>query len=354
MNKSLKDTTTQILMVSASAIIVACTQISCSKDSFLMKEAQKSVSGIKTGFNEAFDPQQAVADYQKKAAQGDVEAQYKLAKCYAAGKGITQDFTLAVKYFSMAAEKGHIQAQADLAECYLHGKGVQKDEEKAISMYGKLATNNARKENEVSKLAQNRLIDILYSTSNPSNRLKGILRSLSRKNENIAFALGNWYLERNNNRGLATIIHNQVKSADLQYQIGTIYNQYGYTDLAARYFRRAARQGHEEAKNKIAKKNQKKATAQAQQVSNVSRAPATSSNNSEVKHSKQDVEEMLKLLMWGAEQGDANSQFFLGEAYLDGNDVSKDYKKGVYWLRKAAAQGHEDAIKRLKQIGELK
>ena len=44
-----------------------------------------------------------------------------------------------------------------------------------------------------------------------------------------------------------------------------------------------------------------------------------------------------------AEQGDARAQYRLGRRYYEGNGVTKDYTKAVYWYRKAAEQGNTKA-----------
>ena len=48
-------------------------------------------------------------------------------------------------------------------------------------------------------------------------------------------------------------------------------------------------------------------------------------------------------LFKAAEQGDASAQSNLGVMYENGEGVAKDYKKAVYWLRKAADQGFAPA-----------
>jgi uncharacterized protein len=44
-----------------------------------------------------------------------------------------------------------------------------------------------------------------------------------------------------------------------------------------------------------------------------------------------------------AEQGDAGSQFNLGNAYFKGEGVERDWVEGVKWYRKAAKQGDAEA-----------
>jgi hypothetical protein len=41
-----------------------------------------------------------------------------------------------------------------------------------------------------------------------------------------------------------------------------------------------------------------------------------------------------------AEAGDANAQFHLAQAYIEGKDIAKDPAQGLAWLRKSADQGY--------------
>ena len=42
-----------------------------------------------------------------------------------------------------------------------------------------------------------------------------------------------------------------------------------------------------------------------------------------------------------ANKGHAKAQFNLAISYYDGEGVQQDVSKAIYWLEKAAAQGHE-------------
>ena len=57
-------------------------------------------------------------------------------------------------------------------------------------------------------------------------------------------------------------------------------------------------------------------------------------------------------LVKAAESGDAEAQHNLGRAYETGRGVAKDEAQALAWYRKAAAQGWEDAIARLEELGE--
>ena len=51
-----------------------------------------------------------------------------------------------------------------------------------------------------------------------------------------------------------------------------------------------------------------------------------------------------------AEQGDVMAQYNLGVMYYEGTGIKIDRKKAKEWLRKAAAQGHQEAQAALDSI----
>jgi TPR repeat protein/putative methionine-R-sulfoxide reductase with GAF domain len=67
----------------------------------------------------------------KLAEQGDATAQFSMGARYATGEEVPQDYTDAVRWFSMAAEQGHIVSQATLGAYYWAGRGVPQDLVKA-------------------------------------------------------------------------------------------------------------------------------------------------------------------------------------------------------------------------------
>ena len=58
---------------------------------------------------------------------------------------------------------------------------------------------------------------------------------------------------------------------------------------------------------------------------------------------KGDYQTAFKLWLPLAEQGDANTQFNLGNMYYEGKGVKQDYAEAVKWYRKAAEQGKANA-----------
>ena len=64
---------------------------------------------------------------------------------------------------------------------------------------------------------------------------------------------------------------------------------------------------------------------------------------------KQNYKQAVKWLTKAAEQGDANSQYNLGIMYRDGLGVSENRTKYFYWLQKAVEQGSSQAKNLLEQ-----
>jgi TPR repeat protein len=70
-------------------------------------------------------------DLRRLAEQGDAAAQFALGSRYATGEDVPQDYSEAVRWFSMAAEQGHVISQATLGAYYWAGRGVPQDLVKA-------------------------------------------------------------------------------------------------------------------------------------------------------------------------------------------------------------------------------
>ncbi len=69
------------------------------------------------------------------AEQGHIEPQYALGHMYSDGKGVTQDYEAAAKWYKLAAEQGHAKAQIALGLMYYYGIGVIQDYEAAAKWY---------------------------------------------------------------------------------------------------------------------------------------------------------------------------------------------------------------------------
>ncbi len=78
------------------------------------------------------DYSEALKWFSLAAEQGNTQAQYALGSMYYEGRGVPQVYSVAFKWFSLAAEQGDASAQNSLANMYVDGKGVPKDYSKAL------------------------------------------------------------------------------------------------------------------------------------------------------------------------------------------------------------------------------
>src|SRR5215510_5509426 len=83
----------------------------------------------------AADQTASVATLKKRAAQGEVEAQFTLGVLYSKGEGVPQDEAEALKWFRLAATQGHARAQLNLGLLYATGEGVPQDEAEALRWF---------------------------------------------------------------------------------------------------------------------------------------------------------------------------------------------------------------------------
>ena len=85
-----------------------------------------------------------------KAKSGEAEAQNALGEAYYDGKGVTENSTEAVKWFTKAAEQENAKAENNLGNCYYYGYGVYKDYGEAVKWYTKAAEQgNAEAQNSL-------------------------------------------------------------------------------------------------------------------------------------------------------------------------------------------------------------
>lgn len=85
------------------------------------------------------DYKMAVYWYRKSAEQGNVDAQFNLGGCYDTGQGVPQSYEKAAYWYRKAADQGDAAAQYNLGVCYYQGEGVPQSYEKAVQWFGEAA-----------------------------------------------------------------------------------------------------------------------------------------------------------------------------------------------------------------------
>ena len=81
------------------------------------------------------DFEEAAKWYRLATAQGDPLAEYNLAFMYEHGNGVAQDYRTALDLYRKSAEQGNPMAQVNIAVLYKNGNGVAQDYAEAIRWY---------------------------------------------------------------------------------------------------------------------------------------------------------------------------------------------------------------------------
>jgi len=72
------------------------------------------------------------------ACRRHASAEFNVAECYAAGRGVDRDFQEAVTWYAKSAKQGYIPAMRNLAICYEHGIGVDRSDAKAVELRARI------------------------------------------------------------------------------------------------------------------------------------------------------------------------------------------------------------------------
>ena len=283
---------------------------------------------------------------EKFAKSGDAQAQYEVGCAYQKGNGVDKNAKTAAEWFVLAADQGHemaidkfhsiyskelekrakmgqVRAQYELGNCYFYAKEINRDAEEAAEWYKKAMVQGHEEAKEkfytfysktLEKTAKEGDARAQYETGNAY--LSG--NSVKKDTETAA----EWYLKAMSagHEGAkekfytfySKLLEKRAKAGDAeaQFQAGNGYFD-GYVvkkdnNTAAKWYNLAMKQGHEGAKEKF-------------------------------------YTFYSKLLEKAAKDGDARAQYEIGNAYLSGNGVDKDYEEAAEWYLKAMAQEQEGA-----------
>jgi len=77
----------------------------------------------------------AIAELMKRAEQGDASAQDNLGSIYYNGRGVSQDYKEALRWYLASADQGNATAQFNMGVIYYNGQGVPQDYKEALRWY---------------------------------------------------------------------------------------------------------------------------------------------------------------------------------------------------------------------------
>ena len=265
-----------------------------------------------------------IAKYWNAAHQGEAEAQYMLAICYATGNGIEKDESIARKWFKSSADGGFAKAQLAFGVWLLKGKGGEKDIPQGMEYCEKAAKQN-------------------YSEA------FGILGSLYFEGVVVA-------------RNYKKAVEHYTKAAQIG-SISAIFNlAFCYREgfgvkknlaEAFKLFTAASEKGFIPAAFCVAEcyENGNGVEINYTHALNFyTKAASQKWENATIKKSNADAENGKRRLArigkyWqAAVENDANAQYQVAVCYLDADGVKKDVKKAFNWFSAAAKQNNIDAI----------
>ena len=323
--------------------------------------------------------------YQKKAEQGNANAQYELGNCYYYGKGIPEDTTKAIGWWEKAsnqgnekalkklvewcqkkADRGDIIAQYELGNYYYYGKGINKNQNKAIEWWGKAGDNgnvHAKKRlfDLYKKLAINGDADAQYKLALCYHYGDGVKINYERAIEwyKKAIIQGNLEAETNllkidtkykenveeiNERNKIRLLKEEALkgNTDAQYNIGNYYyfnhNEDSNYNKAVYWWKKASEQGNADAQYKLGI-----CYYYGQGITKSIENAITCWEKASDRGNKKAKERLIETYEDYAEKGNANAQYQLGLFYIYGIYVKVDYDKAMKLLNKSSLQGNKAA-----------
>jgi hypothetical protein len=224
------------------------------------------------------------------AEKGNAKAQFFMAKFYAKGDGVPQDFTKAVEFYRRSAAQGYSKAQNNLGALYARGLGVTQDFSEALKWFGK-AAEQGDPAGEFSFGLYHELG--LGVATNKAEALKWYQKAAEQNQPDAELALGNLYLLGDKDLGI---------KVDLKKSLP--------------WLEKAAAQGSVAACNSL--------------------GFLYECGGSGV---DKDEHAALKWYRQAAEGNDGRGQMNLGRFYLEGRSVDKDLVEAYKWFFLASRNG---------------
>ncbi|UZO01302.1 uncharacterized protein OCT59_012403 [Rhizophagus irregularis] len=344
----------------------------------------KKDKGLGDGVNE--DKKKAFELMKGLAKKDDVNAQFKLGYYYNEGIGTEINKSKAFELYSIAAEKG-IKAQYNLAILYQYGEGINKDEKKAFELIENLAAENdldaqlqlgyyyyegigteinKSKAFELSKVAAEKgntdaqfILGTLYQIGEgvAKNEKKAfeLIKDLAETDYSDAqFQLGYYYNEGIGiKRDLKNSFYWHQKAAEngnktAQYDIGESYELGIGTDkdlIKAFYFyAKSAENGDICAKFQLGYCYINGIGTEINKVKGFELYNEAAGTNIQINLIEND-EEII-----AAKGGNVDAQYSLASLYEQGVGTEKNTENAIYWYKKAAENGCQEAEKGLNLL----
>lgn len=265
-----------------------------SSDPFLRALAYDS------GVNVDVDKTKAVELYNEAIRQGDNRAKFKLAMLYITQTGDLSNPKLALDLFGELSDEGNARAKMVIGKCYLRGDFVDQDTEKGLLLLQEASELGCPE--ATYELAS-------YYNNDLGDSEMGMKLLHKAADEDSVFAL-------------------DLLSSIYEHGWGKYEKD---IEKAYKYLKRAAELGYDESQLKYG------CLILTGKIESV------------------EPKECVPWFYLAARNGLPAALYHLGLCYLDNRDgrldIPQDFSAGIGWIRKAAQQGYEDAIKVLEVFG---
>ena len=259
-----------------------------------------------SGITQSPKPEEAVHWYAKAAAQGDMEAEYRLGVSYLNGIGVKPNVRHALELFTSAANKGEPRSQVALAGEYMSGNHVPVDYKRSFYLAQQVINSG--------KLGSTPMSDDEYATTLGN-----------------AESITGWLYESGNG------IPQDYQKAFAAYSKATKFkNSLAYMGLAGLY---GMGFGVREDQSQAFKFWLLGANDEDSYVSGMSRFNVAVHYKNGAGIPK-DLQKAISFFTLSANQGFVDAQKTLGQLYEEGDGVTADKTVASEWYRKAAEQGN--------------
>ena len=287
--------------------------------------------------------------YEKAAEQGYAEAQFRLGNKYWQWRstGIPRDYKKALYWLKKAAEQGYAEAQLKLGNIYLRLEGfgtvflrgleeVPQDHEKALYWLKKVSElGNSQMGNFWGSVAEKRLGYVYWKGAKgvPQDHKKAV-----------------YWLEKAANRGRGIVVSALIDLGNI-YFFGEGERIPQDHKKAFYWYEKAAEQGDSYAQDVLkimnhillAKQNKKVDPKSLMKLGNMYRYGMLTGV-------AQDYKKALYWYKKAAEQSHSKSLIKIGFMYRRGEGVLQDSKKAILWFKKAADLGDSQAPEKIGDI----
>ena len=288
---------------------------SCFKSAVKMHEAGNSMEAFSVFTTKC--PEKAYSYYAGKAADGDIDAMFRIGELYRKGIGVEQNDVEAVSWYSKAADAGNVIAMGTLGEMYANGNGVTQDTKISIEWFNKAA--------EADDIQAMRNLGVLYMNMQDYGKaMEWYLKAAEFGDSQAMLYVGVLY-EKRQDYGKAMEWY--LKAADIgnvtamTYIADFYYNGTGVTqdyNQAMAWLLKAANAGH------------------AGSMYNIGVLYGIG------KGAAQNYKKAMEWYLKAADAGNANAMQMIGYYYEKGYGVDKDETKAEEWYAKAKEAGYQD------------